>query len=114
MGNTGGGHVTYEKFLEYADKCIAFIVNGTTASSEQVAYAGNAEVQERQLNKYTLARMRRIQYHINFELFPFLVKYYDYPLSEAKFEFLDLRKNEDKNMTVTQNTDTDPEAKTKK
>lgn len=113
---SGGGHVTFEKFLEYADKCIAFLVNGTTASSEQVAYAGNAEVQERQLNKYTLARMRRIQYHINFELIPFLVKYYDYPLSEAKFEFVDLRKNEDKEMNaVDENTDTKAEvAKTKK
>ena len=106
MGQTGGGHVTFEKFLEYADKCIAFLVNGTTASSEQVAYAGNAEVQERQLNKYTLARMRRIQYHINFELFPFLVKYFDYPIGEAKFEFVDLRKSEDKEMNVDDNAKT--------
>jgi hypothetical protein len=117
MGQTGGGHVTFEKFLEYADKCIAFLVNGTTASSEQVAYAGNAEVQERQLNKYTLARMRRIQYHINFDLFPFLATYFDYPIGEAKFEFVDLRKNEGKeNNAADNNTDTKAEvvAKTKK
>lgn len=111
---SGNGHLSFENFVNYADRCIAFLVNGTTASSEQVAYAANAGVQERQLNKYTLARMRRIQYHLNFELFPFLTKYFDYPLSEAKFEFVDLRKNENKDLIVDDNADTDPEAKTKK
>jgi hypothetical protein len=106
MGNTGGGHVTFEKFLDYADKCIAFLVNGTTASSQQVAYAANAGVQERQLNKYTLARMRRIQYHINWELFPFLQKYFDYPLDGAKFVFTDLEYNEEEEAITASTADT--------
>lgn len=116
QGNSGGGHITFESFVTYADKCIAFLVNGTTASSEQVAYAGNAEVQERQINKYTLARMRRIEYHINFDLIPFLVKYFDYPLGKAKFEFVDLRKNEGKENNAADNkADTEPNVvKTKK
>jgi hypothetical protein len=56
------------------------------------------------MNRYTLARMRRIQNHINFQLIPFLVKN-GYPLADAEFEFADLRENEDTTMTVDQ----DPE-----
>lgn len=106
VGNTGGGHVTFEKFLDYADKCIAFLVNGTTASSQQIAYAANASSQERQLNKYTLARMRRIQYHINWELFPFLQKYFDYPLDGAKFVFTDLEYNEEEEAITASTAET--------
>lgn len=105
--NSSGGHQSFEAFLNYADRCIAFLINGTTVSSEQTAYVGSAQVQERQLNKYTLARMRRIQYHINYELFPYLIKYYNYPLENAHFVFLDLEVNENNNITITDNTQTD-------
>ncbi|HRO08580.1 MAG TPA: hypothetical protein PK047_06905 [Saprospiraceae bacterium] len=105
--NSSGGHMSFQDFLNYADRCIAFLINGTTASSEQVAYVGNAQVQERQLNKYTLARMRRIQYHINFELFPFLTTHFNYPLANAHFAFKDLEHNEENATINTDNASTD-------
>jgi len=111
LSNTGGGHKTFVDYTEYADKCIAIIINGQTTTSEQTAYVGSAEVQERQHNKYTLARMRRIQYHINFELFPWLVKHYDYPLGNCKFQFEDLVKNEEAVTIDVDNVETENEKK---
>lgn len=105
--NSSGGHLSFEAFLNYADRCIAFLINGTTVSSEQTAYVGSAQVQERQLNKYTLARMRRIQYHINFELFPYLTRHFNYPLDNVHFVFKDLENNEDDSNNITDNSETD-------
>jgi hypothetical protein len=101
-----GGHKTFEEYSNYADRCIAFLINGTTSSSEQTAYVGAAQTQERTVNKYTLARMRRIQYHINWELFPFLQKYFDYPLDGAKFVFTDLEYNEEEEAITASTADT--------
>lgn len=106
------GHKTFEEYSNYADRCIAFLVNGTTYSSEQAAYSGTAQSQERQLNKYTLARMRRIQYHINWELIPFLIKYFNYPLEGHTFAFLDLEYNEEEMAITADNASTEaPDSK---
>lgn len=111
LGNTGAGHKSYLDYIEYLDKCIAISVNGQTSTSEQTAYVGSAEVQERQLNKFTLARMRRIQYHINHELFPWLAMHHNYPVENATFQFLDLMKNESDTVIDEDNTDTEIEKK---
>lgn len=104
VSNTGGGHLTFKDFVETVDGYIARLINGQTGTSDEKAYVGSAEVHERTMNRYTLARMRRIQNHINFQLIPFLVKN-GYPLANAEFEFADLRENEDTTMTVDQDPD---------
>lgn len=98
MSSTGGGHLTFKDYAEFLDAAIAVIVNGQVATAQENAYVGSSEVQERQLNKYTLARMRSIQYHINFNLIPQLIDR-GYPLEGCKFYFKDLEKSEGKNKT---------------
>ena len=83
------GHLTFKEMLKYCDEGIAMLVNGQTSTSDQKAYVGAAEVHERILNDYTLARMRRIQNHINDDLIPFLVRN-NYPLDGTTFHFHDL------------------------
>jgi len=80
---------SFSTYADWADKAISKLVNGQTGTTEEQAYVGSAEVHERMLNTYTKARMRRIQYHINFKLIPFLIEN-GYPLGDAQFEFLDL------------------------
>jgi hypothetical protein len=108
IGNSGGGHLSFKDFITYCDKNVAFTVNGQISNAESVAYAANADAQERQLNKYTLARMRRIQYHINEVLLPWLVEHTDsYPVADAQFVFLDLETNEEEVTIDTDNTVTE-------
>jgi len=92
--STGKGHLGYLDYCEYVDKCIALVINGQTGTSDEKSYTGSSEVHERVMNKYTLARLTRIQYHLNFELIPYLVKYHNYPLANATFNFLDLDEEE--------------------
>lgn len=91
--SSGTGHKTFAEMNEYLDKVVAQLINGQNATSEEKAFVGSAEVQERILNKYTLARMKRIQYHINEELIPFLTSK-GYPLINCEFRFADLEKKE--------------------
>jgi phage gp29-like protein len=95
----GNAHLSFKDLAAYVDEGIAMLVNGQTSTSDQKAYVGSAEVHERILNKYTLARMRRIQNHINEGLLPFLVKH-GYPLEGCTFHFHDLLQ-EDKETTQT-------------
>lgn len=92
---TGNGHRSFKDMNEYLDQCAAILVNGQTGTTDEKAHVGSAEVHERILNKYTLARMRRIQYHINEELFPFLVMK-GLPFDNCNFQFTDLEQTEDK------------------
>ena len=95
LSNTGAGHKSFSDFADYIDSAISIIVNGQTATTQENAFVGSSEVQERQLNKYTLARMKRIQYHINDRLIPHLNDR-GYPLEGCKFYFRELEKSEDK------------------
>lgn len=84
-----GGHDIYKDKAEYCDKNISKLINGQTSTSDEKSFAGSAAVHERLLNDYSYSRLRRILYHINFELFPFLIQH-GYPLKGAKLQFKDL------------------------
>jgi len=105
----GYGHVSFKDLIKYIDEGIAMLINGQTSTSDEKAYVGSAEVHERILNAYTLARMRRIQYHINEVLFPFLIKR-GYPLTDAEFKFIDLME-EDEETTPKQKPEPEPKKK---
>jgi len=111
IGNfTGTAHYTFRDRMEMADKQIAKIINGQTGTSAEKAFVGSAEVHERILNDYTFSRMYRIQYWINFQLIPFLIRH-GYALDGATFEFTELRRQEEKKGS-TDKTDKPGEAKT--
>lgn len=100
------GHQTFDRFSERADNAISMLVNGQTGTMSEKSYVGAAEVHERILNTYTKARMKRLQYHINYELIPFLVRH-GYPLDGAAFAFLDLDEKAPA-LTDTSDNDTPP------
>ncbi len=110
MSQTGGGHKSFQDFIEMLDSKIQKLINGQTGTSDEKAFVGSAEVHERQLNKYTLARLLRIQYHINDELFPWLAKYYGMgQLSNLKFCFTDLMEEAQESKEDPKIEDVDPE-----
>lgn len=80
---------SFQAYSDWADRAISMLVNGQTGTMDEKAYVGSAEVHERILNTYVKARMKRIQYHINYVLIPFLVRH-GYSLEGAEFQFLDL------------------------
>lgn len=104
---TGTAHYTFRDRITLADDQIAKIMNGQTGASDEKAYVGSAEVHERILNDFNFSRMTRIQYFINFVLFPFLTRM-GYPgMDGARFEFTELRRQEAKETTAGHATDDD-------
>lgn len=102
----------YQTFSDYADKVdekISQLINGQTGTSDEKSFVGSAEVHERILNVYTKARMRRIQYHINYVLLPWLRTRAGYTIpQDAYFEYHDLRKSSDKATSMDNGTEQDP------
>ena len=83
---TESGHDKFNSKVLLCDDYISKLINGQTGTSDNQAYAGTAQVQERVLNTYTKGRLQRIQRVINDKLIPFL-KYHGYPLEGAKFQY---------------------------
>ena len=100
-------YLNYKNLAKLCDEQLSKLINGQTGTSDNQAYVGTAEVQERVLNTYTKGRLQRIQRVINDKLIPFLI-YHGYPIEGAKFQYVDLLKKE-KIETVT-----DKEAEKKK
>jgi len=92
--NQSFAYQSFRDYADWADKAISILINGQTGTTEEKSFVGSAEVHERILNTYTKARMKRIQYHINFELLPFL-RSHGYPIPEdAEFQYLDLEEEQ--------------------
>jgi phage gp29-like protein len=83
------GHLTFWDRMRDSDNRIAKLINGQTGTSENGAWAGTANVHERVQSDYTLARLRRLQKHVNETLIPKLVSM-GMPLSGAELVFLGL------------------------
>lgn len=105
--NVSNGHLSYLDRVKYADEAISRLVNGQTGTTDEKAYVGSAEVHERILNDYTLDRMRRIQYNINFALIPFLIDH-GYPLKGVTFKFKDLIERNSEKRKGTMDSPADP------
>jgi hypothetical protein len=97
----------YQEQMTYADDQMSKGTNGQTSTSDQKAFVGSAEVHERVQNTYTKARMRRIQYHVNYELIPFMAKH-GYPFDAKNDEFVYLGLMESDDQDGGDNIDTDP------
>lgn len=83
------GHLTFWDRMKDADSRIAKLINGQTGTSENGAWAGTANVHERVQSDYTLARLRRLQRHVNETLLPKLITM-GMSLKNATLHFLDL------------------------
>jgi hypothetical protein len=66
-------HKIYLENINYCDDQISKLINGQTATSDEKAFSGSANVQERVLEDISFARMRRVKYAVNNQLIPYLV-----------------------------------------
>lgn len=107
--NQAFAYQAFQAYSDWADAAISMLINGQTGTMEEKAFVGSAEVHERILNTYTKARMRRIEYFINFKLIPFLISH-GYPLEGVKFEYLDLLPKEKKPMPDSMGEGTEQDA----
>lgn len=84
-----------ENFKDMANFCddqIAKLMNGQTGTSDEKSFVGSAEVHERVLDKFTEARLKRVQDIVNYKLLPFL-QYHGYPITDkTSFSFPALKR----------------------
>lgn len=71
----------FKDMANFCDSQISKLMNGQTGTTDEKAFSGSAEVHERVLDRFTEARLKRIQDIVNYKLFPFL-KYHGYPITD--------------------------------
>lgn len=71
--SNGTGYQIFKDFIESQNSENSKGVNGQVATADEKSFVGSAEVQERILNDYTIARLRALTYFVNDELIPYLV-----------------------------------------
>lgn len=103
----------YQENINVCDAQISKLINGQTGTSDEKAFVGSAEVHERILNDYTIARLRRMQHLVNNKLIPFLI-YWGYPLDGFRFQYIDLLKKEPKKENTLDKSKEEIEAEKKK
>lgn len=67
----------YQENARFCDEQISKCINGQTSTSDQKAFTGSAEVHERILADFHMARLRYVSNLVNYSLFPFL-QYHGY------------------------------------
>ncbi len=81
-------HLSWKESIAYCDEQVSKIINGQTSSSDQKAFVGAAEVQERTMEDFTAARLQNIVDEMKETVLPYLrLKgfnipeglYFDYP-----------------------------------
>lgn len=85
------GHVIYKDNMAYCDEQIDKIINGNTAVSNTKSFTGSAEVQERNMNDFTMSRLQSIANEINDRVLPFLVAK-GFGLEGLRFDYPELRR----------------------
>lgn len=73
----GSAHKIYLDFIKYLNEENSKGINGQSATADEKAFVGSAEVHERILNDYTLYRLRKLMHFHNEKTIPFLVQYND-------------------------------------
>lgn len=87
----------FKDMAVFCDGQIAKLMNGQTGTGDEKAWTGSAEVHERVLDKFTEARLKRIQDIVNYKLFPFL-KHHGYPITDkTSFSFPSLKRKAEGN-----------------
>ena len=100
----------YEMNARFCDEQISKCINLQTSSSDQKAWVGAAEVQERVLEDSHSARLRHSSNIINYSLFPFLM-YHGRDLEGCSFRFpaLDPKKKPGAGQDPEKDPEQDPE-----
>lgn len=83
----------YKEKVLLCNSEISKLFTWQTGTSDEKAFVGSAEVHERVLNEYIETRKRKQTFHINDELFPFLIEH-GYPLQDREFRYLDYQQTD--------------------
>lgn len=70
---------------------VSKIINGNTATSEEKAFSGSAQVQERTMDDFTIARLQNVATQINDILCPYLAAK-GFPIEGYRFDYPRLRR----------------------
>jgi len=84
----------YKELVIMSNQEISKGMSGGTGTSDEKSFVGSAEVHENILNEFTEANKRAQTYHINEELFPFLMEH-GYPFEGKEFRYLDYQSNQE-------------------
>ncbi len=77
----------YKELAMFGNTEISKSISGATGTSDEKAFVGGAEVHERVLNDFTEANKRQETYHVNEDLFPFLIEH-GYPFEDREYRYL--------------------------
>ena len=107
----------YKEKVLLCNSEISKLFTWQTGTADEKSFVGSAEVHERILNEYVEARKRKQTFHINDDLFPFLIEH-GYPLQDREFRYLNYQQNdpdeEDKEATDNKNKTDGPGGGSKK
>lgn len=84
----------YQELIKYSDDSNSKLAVGQTGTSSNEAYAGTAQTHENVFEIFVASILRDLQFHINDELFKFLIGF-GYPLNGLKLAFLELDKKDE-------------------
>lgn len=96
---TGDSYQIFLERIKLSDAKISKIINGQTGTSDEKAFVGAAEVHERMLNEFTLARLTDIESCINEQLLPYLSQKGLVP-EKTKLKFTELEKKQVEEQTA--------------
>lgn len=100
-------HLTFLEHIKLSNEEIAISVNGQTATTDQKAFVGSSEVQERKFEDLTLARLQNVVDEMNEKVIPYLqAKGFNIP-DGYKFDYPALIRERDRKLNGQQ-TATDP------
>lgn len=84
-------HKIYLENIRYCDEQNSKLINGQTGTSDNQAWAGTSQVQERLLEDINYSRMRRVKYAINAQVLPYLIAKGFTQLNGMEFDYREIR-----------------------
>lgn len=83
-------HKIYLENIRYCDEQNSKLINGQTGTSDNQAWAGTSQVQERLLEDINYSRMRRVKYAINAQVLPYLIAKGFTQLNGLEFDYREI------------------------
>lgn len=90
-------HDIYWDNVKLCNEEVSKIINGNTATTDQKAFVGSSEVQERTMDDFTQARLQMIVNNMNDVVIPYL-KYKGFPIDHT-FDYPLLKRNRERRIT---------------
>ena len=90
-------HTIYLDNISLCNDEMSKIINGTSTTSDSTPYVGNAQVGERTMQTFTIARLQKIADEFNKSVIPYLIRK-GFKLEGKKFDYPELIRQREKKM----------------